>query len=86
LDNGETDPDADFKRVGIFVGHELFISKISFITQFGYYMYNPSDFAEDFYIRAGFKYYIKANFYAVATIKSHAADAEAIEFGMGIRL
>ena len=49
-------------------------------------MYNPSDFGEDVYIRAGFKYYIKDNFYGVATIKSHAADAEALEFGIGIRL
>lgn len=86
LDNGETDPDVDFKRAGVFIGHELFINRISFLTQIGYYVYNPSDFGESYYIRAGFKYYIRNNFYGVATIKAHAADAEAFEFGLGIRL
>jgi len=86
LDDGQTDPDVDFKRAGIFIGHELFINNISFLTQIGYYVYNPSEFGESYYIRAGFKYYIKDNFYGVATIKAHAADAEGFEFGLGIRL
>jgi len=86
LDDGETDPNVDFKRAGIFIGHELHIHKFSFLTQLGYYVYNPSDFGESYYIRAGFKYYIKPNIYGVATIKAHAADAEGFEFGLGIRL
>ncbi len=86
LDDGETDANADFKRAGLFVGHELFINKVSFLTQVGYYIYNPSDFGTPFYIRVGFKYYIKPNFYGVATLKAHGADAETFEFGLGIRL
>ena len=36
--------DTDFKRVGVFVGHELFINKLSIGTQLGYYVYYPYDF------------------------------------------
>jgi hypothetical protein len=86
LDRGQTDPNADFKRVGIFVGHELFINKFSFLTQVGYYLYYPNDFGERYYIRAGFKYYISKNIFGVASIKSHGADAEAFEFGIGYKI
>ncbi len=36
--------DEDYKRVGVFVGHELFINKTSLETQLGYYVYYPFDF------------------------------------------
>lgn len=86
LNDGETDSDADFKRAGLFIGHELHINKFSLLTQLGYYVYYPYDFGEQFYIRAGFKYHISDRFFGVATIKSHGADAETFEFGLGIKL
>ena len=49
------DGKADYKRVGLFVGHELFISKTSIVTQLGYYAYFPYDFEGRTYIRAGLK-------------------------------
>lgn len=76
----------DFKRVGMFVGHELFINKTSVLTQLGYYIYYPFDFEGRTYIRAGLKRYFSKKLFAAVTLKSHGARAEAVEFGIGIRL
>ena len=84
--NGNVDPDTDFKRVGIFAGHELFINKMSIVTQFGYYIYYPFDFEGRTYQRIGLKRYFGDKLFAALTLKSHAAKAEAVEIGLGIRL
>ena len=80
------DPDTDYKRVGIFAGHELFINKMSIVTQFGYYVYYPFDFEGRTYQRIGLKRYFGDKIFAALTLKTHAAKAEAVEFGVGIRL
>ncbi|MGI9546221.1 MAG: acyloxyacyl hydrolase, partial [Flavobacteriaceae bacterium] len=49
------DPDTDYKRIGLFLGHELFISKLSIIAQLGYYVYYPFDFEGKTYVRIGLK-------------------------------
>ena len=82
----DVDPDTDFKRVGLFVGHELFINKMSVITQLGYYVYYPFDFEGKVYNRVGLKRYFGDKMFGSVTLKSHAAAAEAVEFGIGIRL
>ena len=84
--NNNVSGDEDYKRVGVFVGHELFINKMSLVTQFGYYVYYPFEFESRTYIRAGLKRYINNNIYAALTLKSHGARAEALEFGIGVRL
>ena len=76
----------DFKRVGVFVGHELFINKMSIETQLGYYVYYPFDFEGRTYIRIGLKRYFGDKWFGAMTLKSHGAKAEAVEFGIGIRL
>lgn len=78
--------DTDFRRVGLFVGHELFINKMSVVTQLGYYVYYPFDFEGRVYNRIGLKRYFGEKLFASATLKSHGAAAEAVEFGIGIRL
>jgi len=80
------DPDTDYKRVGVFVGHELFINKMSLLTQLGYYVYYPFDFEGRTYQRIGLKYYFNNKWFTALTLKSHAAKAEAVEIGVGIRL
>lgn len=80
------DPKTDYKRVGLFVGHELFVNKLSVVSQLGYYIYNPVDFEGDVYIRAGLKRYFGQKWFGVVTVKAHGAAAEAVEFGVGIRL
>ncbi|NHF60932.1 acyloxyacyl hydrolase [Flavobacteriaceae bacterium TP-CH-4] len=78
--------DTDFKRVGLFLGHELFINKLSVITQLGYYVYYPFDFEGRVYNRIGLKRYFGKKWFGAITLKSHAAAAEAVEFGVGVRL
>lgn len=78
--------DADYKRVGVFVGHELFVNRLSLVTQVGYYVYYPYDFEGQTYFRVGLKRYFNEKWFAAVTLKSHAAKAEAVEFGIGIRL
>ncbi len=78
--------DEDWKRIGVFVGHELFINKMSFETQLGYYVYYPYDFEGRFYNRLGLKRYFGGKVFGAVTLKSHGAKAEAVEFGIGIRL
>ena len=80
------DADTDFKRVGMFLGHELFISDLSIILQLGYYIYYPFDFEGRTYNRIGFKYYFGKKLFGAVTLKSHAAKAEAVELGIGVRL
>lgn len=82
----EVDPATDYKRAGLFVGHELFINKLSVITQLGYYIYYPFDFEGRVYNRIGIKRYFGSRWFGAVSLKSHAAKAEALEFGVGIRL
>ncbi|WP_417444547.1 acyloxyacyl hydrolase [Joostella sp.] len=78
----------DSMRAGLFIGHELFINRLSVITQAGYYLYYPIDYEGRVYLRAGLKGYLtpKKKLFAVVTVKAHAAQAEAVEIGIGYRL
>ena len=78
--------DTDYKRVGLFVGHELFVNKMSVVAQLGYYVYYPFDFEGRMYNRIGMKRYFGHKIFGAITLKSHGAKAEAVEFGIGIRL
>lgn len=80
------DPNTDPTRAGVFLGHELFINRMSVITQLGYYIYYPFDFEGPIYNRIGMKRYFKGPWFATISLKSHAAKAEAVEFGIGIRI
>lgn len=80
------DPNTDYKRVGAFVGYEMFVNKISLEAQVGYYIYRP--FANDIalYDRIGFKYHFTPKIYTSFSVKTHLFLAEALEFGVGVRL
>ena len=80
------DGDEDYKRVGVFAGHELFVNKMSLVTQVGYYIYYPYDFEGRTYFRIGLKRYLGKKLFGALTLKSHGAKAEAVEFGIGIRI
>lgn len=82
----DVDPDTDFKRVGLFLGHELAMGKLGIVTQFGYYVYYPFDFEGRTYNRVGIKRYFGQRLFAGLSLKSHGAKAEAVELGIGIRL
>lgn len=77
----------DYKRIGLFLGHELRFNKVAAVTQFGYYVYWPYEFENRVYVRLGLKRYLfKDNFFATVSVHSHWAKAEAVEFGVGVRL
>lgn len=82
----EVAADTDFKRMGLFIGHEFFVNKLSVVTQLGYYVYYPFDFEGRMYNRVGMKRYFGDKVFGAITLKSHGAKAEAVEFGIGIRL
>ena len=78
--------DEDYKRVSLFLGHELRINKNGILFQMGYYVYYPYEFEKRIYLRAGFKRYLyNEKLFAVVSLKSHWAQAEAVEFGVGYR-
>jgi hypothetical protein len=85
-DRKPVDPNTDYKRIGVFVGHELFINKLSIETQIGYYIYKPFDYEVDIYQRLGTKYYLYKNYFVGVGLKTHGGRAEAIEATIGIRL
>lgn len=78
--------DTDFRRVGVFVGHEFFINRLSVETQLGYYVYYPFDFEGRVYNRLSLKRYFGNKIFGSISLKSHGAAAEAVEFGIGVRL
>lgn len=81
-----TNPNVDYKRIAMFLGHELFINKLSIETQVGYYVYKPLKYEIDFYERLGMKYYLTKNIFTGVGLKAHGARAEAIELTLGTRL
>lgn len=84
--NLNIDPNTNYKRVGVFVGHELFINKISLEAQIGYYIYQPFKNDIAIYDRLGMKYYLSNKLFTGVSIKTHGFLAEAMEFAVGVRL
>ncbi|GGE04552.1 acyloxyacyl hydrolase [Psychroflexus salis] len=84
--DGNITGDEDWKRVGLFLGHELFIGKLSLITQAGYYVYYPINYSKQYYTRIGLKRYLSNNIFVSVMLKTHLAKAESMEYGIGIRL
>ncbi|MCW5520032.1 acyloxyacyl hydrolase [Aureitalea sp. L0-47] len=80
------DPDNDYRRVGLFAGHEFRIGDLGIETQLGYYVYYPYKYESRVYSRVGMKYFLNKNWFGAVSIKSHSFNAEAIEFALGIRI
>jgi len=78
--------DEDYKRAGVFIGHELKFARYSAITHAGYYYYYPYDFEGPVYFRLGLKRTFGKHIFGVISVKSHGAKAEALEFSLGYRL
>jgi len=84
--NESISENTDFKRVGLFTGYELQINKFSVEAQMGYYVYSPFKFLGPLYQRIGTKYQINKTVFSSFSLKTHAANAEALEFGIGVKL
>ena len=82
---GENLPTDKKLRASIFIGHELQLDSFSFITQLGYYAYNPVHYISDIYERLGFKHQINSHIFTEVTIRVNLFRAESLEFGLGYR-
>ena len=80
------DPDTDYRKVGMFIGHELFINKFSLETQAGWYVYAPYKSTGSHYQRVGMKYYFSEKIFGGMGLKTHGAKAEVLEFAIGVRM
>ncbi len=80
------DADTDYKRVGVFIGHELMINRLSLEAQLGVYVYQPFKKDIPVYDRVGMKYRITDKIFGGFSIKTHLFLAEALEFGIGYRI
>ncbi len=79
--------DEDYRRIGVFVGHELRFGKLGVVTQVGKYVYRDYEFENSTYNRLGLKmYFYRDRIFTAITLKAHFAKAEGIEFGLGIRI
>jgi hypothetical protein len=72
-------------KIGINFGHELTISKIAAITQFGYYVLDPYKINKPFYQRYGLKYYFHPNYFAGIALKAHYGVADVVEWSAGFK-
>ncbi len=82
-----TTGEEDAKRIGLFVGHKLTFNKMSVISHLGLYAYYPyTDYVEQLYNRMGLQREITEDWWASVTVRSHGANAEAVEFSIGYRL
>jgi hypothetical protein len=80
------DGDTDYRKVGIFAGHELFINNMSVEAQAGVYVYAPFNSTGRTYQRVGLKYYFGETLFTEISLKTHLAKAEVLEFTVGVRL
>jgi hypothetical protein len=76
----------DFKRLGMTLGHELYISRVSMLVQLGVYVYKPYQKADqNVYQRYGLKYYFNRNLFAGVMLKTHFGTADFMEWTLGVR-
>ena len=72
--------------VGAHLGHELMISKFTFVTHLGTYFYKGTQAKGAFFFRLGIKYYIIPELYTSISLKTvNGFKADYIEWGMGYR-
>ncbi|SFS46273.1 acyloxyacyl hydrolase [Lutibacter maritimus] len=75
----------DYRRAGIFVGHELTQNKFSFISQIGYTFYTHYTYVSKVYERFGFKHQLNNHLFSEISLKVNLFRAEALEFGIGYK-
>jgi hypothetical protein len=73
-------------QAAILIGHELYINRLSLLTQGGIYLYDPTHLNNSFYQKVGFKYYVTEKIFVNMTMKLHLGIADWIEWGIGARL
>jgi len=70
-------------RLGIHGSHDFIVGNFALSLQLGYYVYSKIFYITNLYSRVGIKYNMHKNWQAKISLKSHNANAEFIEFGIG---
>ena len=70
-------------RLGLHISHDFMVGNFSLTMQLGHYFYNKAFYITDVYNRIGLKYYTDNQMVFNLALKSHNANAEFIEFGIG---
>jgi len=70
-------------RLGVHLSHDLIVGDFALTMQLGHYFYNRVFYITDLYNRIGLKYYTEKHLILNVSLKSHNANAEFIEFGIG---
>ena len=81
----EDDPSlgTEIGRVGLILGHELHISKVSLMTELGIYIRKKQVPDPNSYQRYGLRYYWTPHLFTGWYLKTHKARAECIEWALG---
>ena len=82
-------PFKDLMQLGVHVGNELLITRIHFITQFGYYLYSPesASYKGSWYLRVNLRVLITDQFGIQGGLKTlNGGAADFIEWGLYFRL
>ncbi len=68
----------------LFLSHELVISKVTFVTQIGFYtLYKTKPNSNPFYNRLGLRYKFSKHFLANCSLKGYLGSSDFIEMGVG---
>jgi hypothetical protein len=70
-------------RMGLHLSHDLLVGDFALTLQLGHYIHNKVFYITNLYNRVGLKYYAPHNLILNVSLKSHNANAEFIEFGVG---
>jgi hypothetical protein len=77
---------ANYIRHGMALGFHYFISKVSFVGQCGYYVFDPLKRYKPFYQRYTVKYNFTEAISAGVALKAHFGQAELVEWTIGYTL
>ncbi len=72
-------------KTGFFLSHEWMVSDFSLITQAGVYLYAKKNTEGNFYQRIGFRYLWNEKYFINVALKTHFANADYGEWGIGYR-
>ena len=72
-------------KTGLFLSHEWIISDFSLITQAGVYVYAKKSTEGSLYQRIGFRYSFYKKYFINVSLKTHFANADYGEWGLGYR-
>ncbi|MFT7591701.1 MAG: hypothetical protein ACI9UJ_001630, partial [bacterium] len=76
----------EMTEFGLYVGHQLLISRVYFVTDIGFYPYKPSANKFITYQRLGFYYHFNQHGYILAALKTHFGIADHFTWGFGYRI